>query len=775
MSAIRRRRDCVGLGEIARLFSRLLPPPSMAGWVTALFLMIAASGTVKAGNPDIANLRAFDFTALFELPQSPGRLDGVMASDGSRHRIAIYWIEPYVYREGEMFLRCGDFIVTPEAVHYWIHGEPHPGVFRLPADGNAPLLPRTTSIQPIVQSALALMSRGSERSLEMGKFFQDSRGRTALESEVSPADMDDNSPPPSWDSDQRILNSLPYGREYLKAQPAKGVVGWRLRRSLDRQLLTAVQIKPREIGGYRSFGDIFDPNTLGRWALVPEPYAMYWSFDQACADLGQASDKRAAGRQLFDRIRVYLADTNVPPRVCRGLERLQFKAALETGDPDCVWQATRAAVAGLCGDSTVTPFLCLLQLGSMSGKIERQYPQQVQERLRPLVAQAVQHAGTDLAGDLDTLMKTTDMNGWFAFGNFVLAEARPGNLAQAGVLDRWQVRLERSRLARDRQAFDPNEATGSVRRYLLQLDADPPEGSLDVNGIRRIIESGIAGQFKTGDGDAQREMVNSILRTIHSIAGEGPFIGNAERLGESVERFAKGYVKATGSTRSMDAALATFLALSFCDVSTAEDHALLRSQFGGVCDRLEGQIDEMLSKRELSSVVTPADVNGMFSNPNRVFRTYVDDPLWPAFKFPFTANEQTRLTSKLQLQIAQLEPLLDEISLKIKYAGADAQRVKTLTDTISRAVGRLLLETAALRQPPYPDVSFQYLGSLGFTATIPAGIYSEAGRAREVFKAMKYFHLGHRLESVARREAESARVAANAAPRREAASGTPTD
>jgi len=36
-------------------------------------------------------------------------------------------------------------------------------------------------------------------------------------------------------------------------------------------------------------------------------------------------------------------------------------------------------------------------------------------------------------------------------------------------------------------------------------------------------------------------------------------------------------------------------------------------------------------------------------------------------------------------------------------------------------------------------------------------IYLEGERPREKFKAMKYFHLGHRLENVVKRERELAR------------------
>jgi hypothetical protein len=164
---------------------------------------------------------------------------------------------------------------------------------------------------------------------------------------------------------------------------------------------------------------------------VPDPYRTYWAFDKACTELSSSSDKRVASRQLFDEIGSHLADHNAPAQVCRGLDRVRFRAALETGDANCVWRATEAAVAGFCGDRTVDAYQCLLQLGSMSGKIDKLYPERAEERLRPLVARAVKHAGTNIAGDLETLMQAIDMNHWLTYRKLVLEETAKQGLGTA--------------------------------------------------------------------------------------------------------------------------------------------------------------------------------------------------------------------------------------------------------------------------------------------------------------------------------------------------------
>ena len=343
----------------------------------------------------------------------------------------------------------------------------------------------------------------------------------------------------------------------------------------------------------------------------------------------------------------------------------------------------------------------------------------------------------------------------------MLEEIRRQDLVQADIVSPLATRLEASRLARDRQPFDPCEATPSVKQYLAQLDADPPRGPIDMNDVRHILEQGLTKHYTESQSEAKRKVVEDVIRSIRLIVGEGPFRGDQAKLTESIERFSELYLVVDKAKEPIDTVLATFLALSFCDTSTAADHALLSSQFRKVSAELQAQINTMLTKRELNSLVTPDDVTRVFDLYDRVFRRYVDDPVWPTFKFPFTANEQTRLANKLKLRFEELGPLLDEMSLKVKYGGGSAELKKRTTDEISLAAQQLLPEAAFLRNPPYPGVSSRYRGAYGFTAVIAGPFYVEGDRPKAKFTAMKYFHLGHRLEETVEREAEIARSTRN--------------
>jgi hypothetical protein len=688
------------------------------------------------------------------------QLRGLMASDDSHCRISIYWIEPYLPREASFCLRYSDFIVTTEGVHYWIHGGAQRESFRLFGGLNDPLLPRQESLESALRSALTILSAMRSQpadanvALEVGEFFRTSRGSAKHAREVLPADDGRHSPASSTALDAQILNSLPFGRKYSKEKRTDGTVVWRAGKLMDGRAIATVTVKP--ISGIEKDHrlGLFDPGTLGHWALLPEPYTTYWSLDLACSKLVASPDRSIASRELCDQIEFYLDTSNVPAQVSRALDRLRFKTALMTGDADRVRRSAQGAVARLCADQSVPEFQCLLQLGSMAGEIHKRYPQEAQEWLRPLVRQVATHSPNDFPANLDKLMATIDSNNWFMYGKLLVEEARSQSLVDENMANTLGTKLEALRLARDTTLPDPCESSGSVRTYLADLDADPPKGEIDLNDLRRILEKGLADYYTDAQSKARRNVVENIIASIRLVVGEGPFRGDPTRLIESVKRFSGLYLVVDKTQEPIDAALATLIALSFCDISTPQDHDLLLSQLHKLCAQLQSQVDVRLSERGLNSLVVADDVERAFSLCERIFREYLDDPLWPTFKFPLTENEEARLANTLRLRFLELEPLLQEMSLKVKYGGSAVELRQTLVREIWRAAQMILPEAAFLRRPSYPGVSCQYRVRYGFTIVIESPFYEEGKRPKEKFRAMKYFHLGHRLEETVKRERE---------------------
>ncbi len=87
-----------------------------AGTLTVLLLLLMTSQLPAQGQQgNTTDLREFEFVCEFQLPMGRGRLDGWMASEGSRRRITIYWTGPDVYREGPPFIHHVDLIFTPDS------------------------------------------------------------------------------------------------------------------------------------------------------------------------------------------------------------------------------------------------------------------------------------------------------------------------------------------------------------------------------------------------------------------------------------------------------------------------------------------------------------------------------------------------------------------------------------------------------------------------------------------------------------------------------------
>lgn len=94
----------------------------------------------------------------------------------------------------------------------------------------------------------------------------------------------------------------------------------------------------------------------------------------------------------------------------------------------------------------------------------------------------------------------------------------------------------------------------------------------------------------------------------------------------------------------------------------------------------------------------------------------------------------------------QLEPVLDEISIKVRYGGASRDLKNRAILEISRVAQQLLPRAASLRIPPYRGISCRYRGQgHGFAIRIQDPLYEDTRLARERFRAMRYFHLGECL------------------------------
>jgi hypothetical protein len=735
--------------------------PRAVAKVTVLLFLLGSHRTLHAQASIASDLRISRFRCEFRMPIGPGRVDGYMASDGRRERIAIYWMEPATFRESVPFLRCCDLILDHKIVHYWMQGMSQPGKFDLSDGQRRPLLPVQKSAESVLRSALAIMSHvrcspdETDPRLAIATFFERSRGRPQFRYTVSANGVDGSESLDCPDSGAQILNTPPYGRQYSKETRDDGSMLWRAQKAANGQLIVAVTIRHIDELGHGASPAAFDVETLGRWTLIREPYRVYWSFARACETIGISSDVRTSARDLYGKLDSYLDQNKTPAEVGRGLDRVRFRVALMTADSNCVWRSAQAVVTSLCADEMVPKAQCIVDLGSMSGRIQEEYAERMEERLAPLVTRVVGHGGQDAATGLDGLMAHITNNGWFTYGKLLLIQMRRAGLIQQRDLDSWMARLQASRLARGGTASDPCDLTASTQRYLSQVEADPPKGELDVNDIRCILNEGLAKRYTPDQSEAKHEVIENAICLIRLIAGAGPFCGDPAELIPALDRFSRNCLQMYKTPASLDTILATVLALSFCDTSTTEDRGRLFWQFQSRSRAIQSQVNAMLAACGLAVLVTAEDVERTFQIYECRFRQYVDDPLWAPFKFPWTRDEEVRLEGAMRLRLLRLEPFLDEVAAKVDYGGTSAHLKDRTTYEISRVAQQLLPEAAFLRSPPYPGVSCQYRGGYGFAVMIRGPLY-EGKRPKQIFRAMKYFHLGHRLQDIVARELQFA-------------------
>jgi hypothetical protein len=743
---------------------------------TVLTLTVAGSAAVlpflRGDNPLAAaagagNPRAFEFLA--ESPSALGqtRLEGLMVSDGCRCRIAVYWAEPPLERDSSASLRWADFIFERETVDFWTYGMSRPSSLRPSQGETGSVTGRRGSLESTLRLALATLpaiespdQNGGGSALETTNFSRGSRGREVYGYKASSGVETGGGPSDTGSPAPRISGMPAHGRKYSKETRSDGTVVWRMEKTLSDEPVMTVAVKALDVAS-RDWSDTFNRDTLGRWTLIPEPYRAYWAPDQAYTKLAGPADVRASSRELCDEIESCRARDGTPLRVAQALDCLYLKTALLTGDVDCVRRGLDALVSRICQENSMDTYLGLLEVGQITKQVEKQYPGHVAALVRPLVAEMVGHTGGDVARSLDQIMPAIDANKWFTFGKLLLEETRKAGLMDAQAVGARAAKLEIQRLATELRPPDPAAETPSVKRYMTQLDARPPKGLIDMNGVRQILERGVARNYGENDSENCREVVERVVRLTRLIVGEGPFRADPPRLTESIRKYSELYLVTNKIKEPVDTVLATLLGLSFCDISTPEDHDALSAQFHSVGAEVQCQVNTMLAEHGLEELVTPDDVLRIFGIYDRLFHGYVDDPLWPTFKFPWTVNERTRLANMLKLRLMKLEPLMDEMSIKVKYGGlGDEPRTKMLRE-ISLAVQQLLPQAALMRNPPYPGISCQHRGGRGggFTAVIESGFYEEGPRAKERFRIMRYFHLGHRLEELVKAERASAMAA----------------
>jgi len=311
--------------------------------VWAIASLLAWSGTSAA---QCSSLRAVGHRAydLLITRQSdtyhPRTYRGLLASDGSRHRIAFYWRDPTAECEETGALAFSDFLFRSGTVSYWHHKDPnekHTVSLEPLPPAEVAQFPIDNKFASILQAILQVVvhnrtaPRSSENSLATASFFQKARGRHHFAHTVAPATREEAQGASATTSGQgnfSVLNQLPFGREYCKRMDQEGSIVWQVSKAAVPMQKVTVAVRPRRLLDTTVMHDAFDPNTLGRWSAVPLAYREYWSFKQRRVALRRTPSIPEAQR-LYADIDACLRGP-LPDDVNLALHNLRFTASLET-------------------------------------------------------------------------------------------------------------------------------------------------------------------------------------------------------------------------------------------------------------------------------------------------------------------------------------------------------------------------------------------------------------------------------------------------------------
>jgi hypothetical protein len=682
----------------------------------------------------------------------PGYLEGLMTSSDLGCRIAIYWVEPEALRGSKHYFCNSDFIFSEKRVWYWLQGMTEYKSFPWELISNTPLIPRQASLESIVQAALAtvdLVSLSSNSSslpkLEVGRFLHQGRGQVEYTYESAGSQPEDENNQIGFAEDSQILNQLPFGRRYAKQMHADGSVRWEMQKAQTGQPLLQMIVKPL----VSDLDDrVFDPNTLGDWTLIDEPYRLYWECREAYARLPDANKGHIASRALYDRMDVYLKSEQLSPRITRALNRLRFKVALATGDAGCITDSVQADITGLCQNRAVSDYHCLLELARCDGDIRKVSRSLAGEVLPGLLCQMVDRTSPDTAKHLDRLLPSLHRNKWLSYGSHLLAEIEIRDLASPETVADLKSRIEAMQVLRGNHAPLHSNLDMTVRRYLAESDQVPQQGSIDLHVLSQILVEAL-NEHSLPEGFAtKQQFAERVVWLVRGFVGDGLFRGDRARLESAVAKFTKDYHMVNNTRENLDVTLATVLALSFCDISSSLEHDRLKNQFNSLLLSFESQAKQLLSERNLDGLVKPEDVAAISQTFREQLSHYVDGPLWPMFKFPLSGSEETSLHGKLTSYCTELVETLDDVAVKTQYGGASERFRQRVIRRLFYTAESLLVDLAFQRIPHVKGVRCRFVGNRGFSIVIDSGVFgANQASDREVFRKLRYFHIGRVFKS----------------------------
>jgi len=366
--------------------------------VWAIVFLFACMGRCGPGlsSPASGAYRAYDvLVTRHSDTYHPRKYRGLLATDGKRHRIAFYWLDPAAECDQTDALAFSDFLFYPDKVWYWHHKDPNQ-IYTLPLEpSRADQVGRLTvdkTLESILQSVFSIVvhnraaTAGGAATMETARFFQGARQRDRLDHTVEPAADEAARSSLSEQAQDKytILNRLPFGRKYSKQIDQKGNAVWHVSKGAVAMDLVRVAVKPKPLCDTPGWSDMFDPNGLGRWSGVPEAYRQYWSFKHQSIRLRRTPSPPEAQRLYADIVSCLRG--SLPEDANLALHKLAFSVSLETGSCEAMSSSARQYFHAYVRLAQEPVERILVELGSIAKELRKKWSDdQTRDFIRPLL------------------------------------------------------------------------------------------------------------------------------------------------------------------------------------------------------------------------------------------------------------------------------------------------------------------------------------------------------------------------------------------------------
>lgn len=558
--------------------------------------------------------------------------------------------------------------------------------------------------------------------------------------------------PPSWDatsgmksapaiSAKTYLSHPPTGRVLRKATLPDGTLRCEMQDGVSRDLLVGVQIRPA-IPPARPF----DANSVGTGALVPVQYCRYWECTRAFLMLPEDRRQRpAAATVLTQRINNSLRDIS-RETIRISLLDLLLQSAIASGDRSLLYAsiqtyATELRTADRSLDETLAGFA---HMSSVLGNTLDD--PNVTSTIRPHLEQVILARGISNRYLLRRVLTNFDRQGAYSLRFLATDAVRRAGSIDERALDEVVEPLEIMRLSKHVEQSDPNEATQSMRDLMAKRGSPPVRGDLQWAQLEALVAHGCGRHLSHLSSEDRDDLVKGILDYVSKAAGQGPYRQQRPELEEGLGRLIDARSKGNPRPPDLPSLLGALLALSFYDTSTPDDHRLLRQQIQSIWDETEAELRQSLRSKGWGEWGTDEAWDAISKPIMTRIAAYIDDPLWPMFKYPLSRNEMSRLRNSMRCLAMSFDGSIQGLLNRLDEAKCSQRPVDRLQFEIRRVLYRLPGRLMDLRIADQCPIGYWLLNDN--LLLVYRSRPMEVGPQEQVTQLL-HLYLGHRTEDIA--------------------------